>query len=346
MYMFSILITLLLFLSSTLSAVESKSQLQKLQNESNAFGEQFRELFRASKKDEIVEMSNSKLIYLDSLISTTKEKDIEVYNWASHEYLKILMTSMVIDKQYTFDKKFCTELFQSIPPTSEIWSYDMMSASIPYGMSLVLKIDTKSYIDSMLLYYPKPKVRSKLICDLLMVFKRNDPDVYAHYYKMFLNMQDLPECREFKKTLDKQNPNIGKQLKPEGYTNSEKKECSIEFKNYDFYIVDCWTTWCGPCINEMDQIEKIYLAQDTSKVKFIGICIDDEIEKGSKIVNKKFHKNWLALYSVDKNQKSFTKEYNIHSYPHKMILDSEGKILYDKVYIFELEAILNKILNK
>lgn len=337
------LITILILMASSVFASEDNSHLQKLKNESNAFGEKFRELFSASKKDEIVKMSNSKLIILDSLIRNNEKKDIDIYNWASHEYLKIIMTSMVIDKKYTFDKKFCTELFQSIPPTSEIWSYDMTSTSIPYSMSSVLNIETRPYIDSMLLRHPSPEVRAKLIRDMLMVYKRNNPDAYSHYYEIFLNMQDLPECREFKKTLEKQNPNIGKQLNPAGYVNSEREECSIEFKNYDFYIVDCWTTWCGPCINEMDQIQKIYLAQDTSKVKFIGICIDDEIRKGSKIVENKFHKNWLPLYSVDKNQEAFIKEYNIYSYPYKMILDSEGKILYDKVYIFELEAILNEI---
>lgn len=330
-------------MSSTLYAVESKTDFQQLQKESQEFIKHFNKLFNASKKEEIVKIVNAKLVVLDSLIKHTKNNDEVKYNWAKHEYLNILMTSMVIKKQYKFDKKFGIELFNSIPPKSEIWTYGMMSASIPYAMSKVLNIDTKSYIDSMLIHHPNIKLRSKLINEMLLRNKRSDPDAYEHYYKILLKMQDIPECRKLKKSLEKKNPNIGKQLNPIGYTNSEEKECSIEFKQYDYYIVDCWTTWCGQCINEMDQMQKIYLAQDTSKVKFIGICIDDKIEKGNKIVDKNFHKNWMSLYSIGEHQKSFTKEYNIRRYPHKMILDSEGKILYDEVFIFELEAILDKI---
>ncbi len=344
MYVFSILISLFLFLSSSLYADESKTDFQQLQKESQEFMMQFNKLFSASKKEEIVKIVNTKLVVLDSMIKHTINKDELKYNWAKHEYLNLIMSSMVINKKYSFDEDFAISVFNSIPPTSEIWTYGMMSASIPYAISKMLNLDKTQYIDSMLLYHPKPELRVKLIKDLLLLNKESNPEAFEHYYKLFLEMQDIPECKKFKKYLEKKNPNIGKQFKHLGYINSEEKECSIEFKKYDFYIVDCWTTWCSSCINEMEQIQKIYLAQDTSKVKFIGICIDDKIKKGNIIVDKKFHKNWMSLYSIGKFQKSFTEEYNIHSYPHKMILDAEGYILYDKVYIFELEAILNKII--
>ncbi len=334
---------ILSFLSSTIYATESKTDFQSLQKESQAFMIQVNTLFSASKKEEIVKIVNAKLVELDSMIHHTKSKDEVKHNWAKHEYLNIISSSMMLKQNYSFNKDFAISVLNSISPTSDIWTYGMISGSIPFAISKILNLDKKQYIDSMLLYHPKKELRAKLINDLLMFNRRNNPDEYEHYYKMLLSMQDIPECKKLKTSLEKKNPNIGKKLKATGYTNSKKKECTIEFEKYDFYIVDCWTTWCGSCINEMEEIQKIYLAQDTSKIKFIGICIDDKIEKGNKIVDKKFHKNWTSLYLVDKNQESFIKEYNIHIYPHKMILDSEGKILQDKVYIFELEAILNKL---
>ncbi len=340
------LLTLSILFSSIMYATDTKSDLKQLQKVSQATKIEFNKLLKESKKDEIVKLANEKLRTLDSVVRSTKNNDKVKYDWARHEYLDIAVSSMILNLQYTYDKDFAISVLNSIPPTSDIWEYGIVSSGIPFVVAKQHKLDKEQYIDSMLLYHPNQKLRAKLINDLFLFTKNTDPEEYDHYYGILLKMQDIQECRELKKNIDKGNPNIGKSFPSSGFIKSDEKAYNIKFKNYDYYVVDCWTTWCSSCIREMEEMQQIYLSQDTSKIKFIGICLDDKLKKGKSIVEKKFHKNWLSLYLIGQNQESFRNEFNIHSYPYKMVLDSQGKLLYDKVYIFELEALLRQIQNQ
>lgn len=43
------------------------------------------------------------------------------------------------------------------------------------------------------------------------------------------------------------------------------------FENYDLIIVNCWAEWCGPCVGELPEIERIH--QEYPNVLILGVLI-------------------------------------------------------------------------
>ena len=40
------------------------------------------------------------------------------------------------------------------------------------------------------------------------------------------------------------------------------------------YVVNFWATWCGPCVQELPDFEKVRTAQAGQKVKFVLVSLD------------------------------------------------------------------------
>ncbi len=46
---------------------------------------------------------------------------------------------------------------------------------------------------------------------------------------------------------------------------------SEQFKDYDLIIVNCWAEWCGPCVGELAEIERIH--QEYPNVLILGVLV-------------------------------------------------------------------------
>jgi len=60
------------------------------------------------------------------------------------------------------------------------------------------------------------------------------------------------------------------------------------------YVVNFWATWCGPCVQELVDFEKVRAAQAGEKVKFVLVSLD-----------------YLPL--LDKKVKPFVRKRGLHS---------------------------------
>lgn len=47
------------------------------------------------------------------------------------------------------------------------------------------------------------------------------------------------------------------------------------FQDYDLTMVNIWATWCGPCVNEMPDLQKVHQSLPEN-VNFLTICDDGE----------------------------------------------------------------------
>lgn len=62
----------------------------------------------------------------------------------------------------------------------------------------------------------------------------------------------------------------------DGKTYTEKV-----FSDYDLTLVNCFTTWCSPCVNEMPDLDKLYQEMKEKGVGVVGMVIDSVGEDGT-----------------------------------------------------------------
>ena len=46
------------------------------------------------------------------------------------------------------------------------------------------------------------------------------------------------------------------------------------FAGHPVTVINLWATWCGPCVNELPQLEKLWKEYSQRGVGFVGICLD------------------------------------------------------------------------
>lgn len=96
------------------------------------------------------------------------------------------------------------------------------------------------------------------------------------------------------------------------------------FKDYDVTMVNIFTTWCGYCINEMPDLNKLY-SQLPENANLIGICADayekpDDLEAIMDYFDLKFP----VLKMTDNQVKQI---YGVLGYPTTLFVGKDGTLL-------------------
>lgn len=89
-------------------------------------------------------------------------------------------------------------------------------------------------------------------------------------------------------------------------------------------IVEFWATWCPPCRTSIPHLNELYKKHREKGLEIIGVTKEDEATVSS------FVKNIPIDYHVafDSGGK-FGKPFGIKGIPHAMILDKEGKVVWE-----------------
>ena len=61
------------------------------------------------------------------------------------------------------------------------------------------------------------------------------------------------------------------------------------FSDYDLTLVNVFTTWCSPCVNEIPELEKLYEEMKEKGVGVVGVVLDtvgDDAKQNEDTVKK------------------------------------------------------------
>jgi thiol-disulfide isomerase/thioredoxin len=95
-----------------------------------------------------------------------------------------------------------------------------------------------------------------------------------------------------------------------------------------YLYIDCWATWCGPCIAEFPSLKNLEEEYKGKNITFICISFDDlkDKEKWRKFVED--HNLSGVQVKIDSlNKEIFSKAFNIQQIPRFILLDSRGNII-------------------
>jgi peroxiredoxin len=89
-------------------------------------------------------------------------------------------------------------------------------------------------------------------------------------------------------------------------------------------MVNFWATWCGPCREEMPQLNRLYEKYRTSGFVLLGVNVDDDTSKAAEVA-KKLGLTFPVLLDTDKK---VSKLYDLSTMPSTVIIDRDGKVRY------------------
>lgn len=96
------------------------------------------------------------------------------------------------------------------------------------------------------------------------------------------------------------------------------------FKDYDVTMVNIFTTWCGYCIDEMPELNKLY-SQLPKNANIIGICADAYEKPDDLVAIVDYFE--LKFPVVKMTDQQVDQIYNVIGYPTTIFVDKNGKLL-------------------
>jgi thiol-disulfide isomerase/thioredoxin len=110
-------------------------------------------------------------------------------------------------------------------------------------------------------------------------------------------------------------------------------------------LIDCWATWCVPCIKELPNIKAARAKWGDKGFSVVGISFDrvaDRAKLEKFIADEELA--WPHWFNEKGSPNPFGKAYNIRSIPATFLLDKDGLLVTTDTHGEKLEAALQKLL--
>ncbi len=145
---------------------------------------------------------------------------------------------------------------------------------------------------------------------------------------------------EFEKFVGKKAPDVIAQT-------LKGTEWRLQDQRGKVVVMDCWATWCGPCVAKIPEMKRIYKKYKSREdFVMVGISLDGERQTLAKFCEEN-EILWPQLFEIGKTwENSVAKAFEIHAIPSVWVIDKEGNTAGMNLYGDKVEQTIEKSLNQ
>ncbi|HMK03280.1 MAG TPA: TlpA disulfide reductase family protein [Ferruginibacter sp.] len=134
----------------------------------------------------------------------------------------------------------------------------------------------------------------------------------------------------------------GRPFPPLTLTDTSGNELSISGLKGKIVFIDVWSSWCGPCREEIPNLKKIYKKYNSRGLEVIGVSMDDNKESWLKAIEKD-KQPWKA-YCEFRNWRynKFAMRFSIFAIPANFLIDQNGILVGQNLSPVALRTWLEK----
>lgn len=271
-----------------------------------------------------------------------EEKDVFV-----RQYLLLCYFAFLAEEA---TPEMATLFLEEVPPSSAAWS---MHANV-YPFKWVSKAlnyskETEQYVYRVVNTQQHPVLLSSFLSfGLERAFLSGNQTLADLYYNRLVN--EFPESRYAVWAAKTYGPdNKFSKGKPAPFFEAKDLEdstvtytpASLKGK---VYLMDFWATWCGPCVEALPDLQKIYDSFKDKGFTILSISADERVEKIAAFRKKRWAMPWMHTMLKNGLQDPLAVTYEVIDLPKAILVDENGIILASHGDLKKegLQAILNR----
>lgn len=116
------------------------------------------------------------------------------------------------------------------------------------------------------------------------------------------------------------------------------------FTDKKLTVLNLWGTFCGPCIEEMPDLEKISNEYKDKNVAVVGIVIDDPSPEDAQKMLEELGVTYINIFPDDKLKELITDKFDY--VPVTLFIDSNGEVLKTFIPGSEDKETFKRIIDK
>ena len=129
-------------------------------------------------------------------------------------------------------------------------------------------------------------------------------------------------------TLDQSLPPSAGSVTPPGFsaTTLDGQRVSLDTYKGKVVLLDCWATWCGPCVAEVPNVKSAYNRFHAQGFEVLGISLDENKEALRSFVARK-GMPWPQVFNAEADPgRDPASLYGVRAIPFTVLVGKDGKI--------------------
>ncbi len=112
-----------------------------------------------------------------------------------------------------------------------------------------------------------------------------------------------------------------------------------------YLLIDCWATWCAPCIAAIPELRRAAASWDEDRVAVLSVSLDDDAAKARRFIREQ-DMSWPQGLLGSRDNGFTRSQLGISSVPVHFVLDGDGKLLHRTLKLDDAIDFLNRQLAK